>query len=69
MTRQALNHPGLRILGPLCAIQPEDTAIVALEEVVKLGIFRGSRKLDEEGGIRGELKVHWHKMDSRSGCQ
>jgi hypothetical protein len=45
-------------LGPLYAIQPEDTAIVGLEEVVKLGIFRGSRKLDEEGGIRGELKLH-----------
>jgi hypothetical protein len=45
-------------LGPLYAIQPEDTAMVGSEEVVKLGIFRGSRKLDEEGGIRGELKLH-----------
>ena len=40
-------------LGPLYAIQPEDTAIVGLEEVAILGIFRGSRKLDEEGGIKG----------------
>ena len=39
-------------LGPLYAIQPEDTTIAGLEEVVMLGIFRGSRKLDE-GGIGG----------------
>jgi hypothetical protein len=30
---------------------------VGLEEVVMLGIFRGSRKLDE-GGIRVELRLH-----------
>ena len=31
--------------------------MMGLEEVVKLGIFRSSRKLDVEGGIKGELEV------------
>ena len=45
------------MLGPLYSIQTEDTAVVGSGEAVKIGIFRGSRKLDEEA-VPGELKVH-----------
>jgi hypothetical protein len=44
-------------IRPLYAIQPEDTAVVDSGEAVKIGIFRGSRKLDEEA-VTVELKVH-----------
>lgn len=51
----ALNHPGLRISGPYTRFNPITLHAGSVQPKI-LGIFKGSRKLEEEGRYQEESK-------------